>query len=405
MALLIEAAVSAYYAARIFTRTNGTIYVYYYDSGQTKMRVSTDGGSSFAAAIILTGASGIITTNDVVLRDCVEVSGKMHFVGYRASGTVEALVHTVLIDPANPGTGANWKQTDESTQGYTVVDSNTDPYSGSSTVGVDTTGNLHVGYDRGSGGSNQIWYNTRTGTTWGTPTQIEGGASYKGTSCVVVTTNDDVWIAFWTWKNSPQEVWIYRSTNGGSSWDAGTKVLQSNTSHAYGDHPVLMEEADNKLVVVGGFVDYFSWENPPTQYGNRVWNYWNGSSWTQGTTGSQTGMTLTNTTYMTNSRNCTRDGAKNVYYLIGKATTTYQVLKFAGTTWTEVTTFSSGTVARSAYGIFCQLRSPSAASVANIVYSKNNADVYFDTFTITAAAGGTSAIYAGLRDGAFFRGM
>ena len=278
--------------------------------------------------------AALATTEAVRNPNIVRIGTKLLVAGLRV-GPV-GIVSTVCIDPDAYATASNWKQTDETTQGSTTVSTATNR--GMVAIAKDSLDNVYVAactdFPVASTFKPRVWKRTASTKTWSAGSNADTVDTNR-IDIIVDSSTENLHLVTATSADFSR-VSYYKSTNprDETAWGAGLVVADDTAATT---NMCIQEEQDGKFVVTakgGGSAGF--------------WNYFNGTTWTQGTgvgSGSQMGFTGILDVLEGVEAKLVRDGAKNVYIVHGSgvvAQDAYLALKFAATTWTSHATFVVG---------------------------------------------------------------
>jgi len=278
--------------------------------------------------------TALATTEAVRNPNIVRIGTKLLVAGLRV-GPV-GIVSTICIDPDAYATASNWKRTDETTQGSTTVSTATNR--GMVAIAKDSLDNVYVAactdFPVASTFKPRVWKRTASTKTWSAGSNA-ASVDTNRIDIIVDSSTENLHLVTATSADFSR-VSYYKSTNvrDETAWDAATIVLDDSGT----TNMCIQEEADGKFVVTG-----------KASGSAGFWNYFNGTTWTQGTgagSGTQTGFAGILDTLEGVEAKLVRDGAKNVYIVHGSGAVAqdfYLALKFTGTTWATHATFVVGT--------------------------------------------------------------
>src|SRR3990167_7072223 len=272
-----------------------------------------------------------------------------------------------------------WKQNDESTDGGSQINSTISFTMWQDKIVRDSAGNLFTSGAKDSQGYIVFKRQAASPFTW-TGQTITGSMSSRGID-IAVDSSDFIHVIY----DTPTVVNYKKATSASDiSSLAGVSATQIMSIGAASYEVNIMEQTAGKMLAVATV------GASTTMY----WNYYNGTAWTQGMGGSTVGLggRTSNKIGAGEYGQLTRDGAGNMYFTFWKNSTAYQILKWDGAVWSNHTSFGMG--ASNAGGEpSLDMAIPTTAETAGIVYLNMSGtdSLYFDTFSVSAASGDTTA--------------
>lgn len=286
---------------------------------------------------------------------------------------------TICTNLADWSVAGGWFQNDEVTNGADQISATTSTVQHFGLV-RDSAGNLYTGSELDSTRAVKVFKRLASTKVWSEATADTSGSVVRGMG-ICVDSSDFIHVVH----DDSTIVEYVKSTNASdiTAWSAPVQVIGGNATTTTGTE--IIEEANGKFVVVC-FVAAST---------VMKWNYWNGSSWTQGTTGSTTGLggrTAAKSGAL-EPLTIAADGANNVYFIFLDTTAQYQMVKFNGTGWDDHVAFNPGAGDASSEPVPDQ-DIPSTATTAGVLYydlAGGAADnLVFDTFAVSAAPVGAA---------------
>lgn len=362
----------------VFQDSAGFFYVIWIEtSPSNRVSISSSRDSFATRKSLFDSAGSALVTGAGTLNAATSFTGAMKndklYLAVRDL-TNNRLLQTTCVDLPNWDLTASWKNSVEGANGFTVVKSGV----GGTQSGIDLDEDDNIYFISLATNVVDIVIHKylRSGDTWSDVTVADPSFSIRGSS-VIITADQFVNIAY-----GDIDIYYKRSTSPKdiTSLPAATQVTVCDVNSVFSMQVSMMEEADNKLVVMG-------YEGGGSFA--KKWNYFDGVSWTQGTgvsSGSVTGLPAANLFNLVDM--IARDGAKNVYITIVRSDGIYEVLRFNGTGWTSITTVNPG-AGDALANPGPEGRIPTAATTCGWVYGDadgtNPDTLVFDTFTVEAA--------------------
>ncbi|HLC51412.1 MAG TPA: hypothetical protein VJH90_03505 [archaeon] len=368
---------------KVLQDSTGEFWAIWYESNNRVWITRTDNGV-WQTKQLLAGPSGsgafTTFTNPADVAVCWNTTRtRLHVILY---STLTETRYTTLLNLANWNQSAAWVANDESTQGSSSI-SNRAP--GYFECEVDSANNIYVVlFDWDTTSARALKRQVDSPFTWTESSDLGFGTIVRGMA-LTVTSNNKIYVAS-THTSYSGSVAVVDSTNPSDITAFSSPLLVINRGGGASAYDAsIMERSNNTLVVFSDVVNY-----------GAFWNYYNGASWTQGTTGSNTGVSDagTNPTGVSQRRALLRDGLNETYVgYYNSSGSGYHIKLFNGTNWNSVKNIDVG-ASDSTRDVALEPRTPPAKSIAGILYvdlEGGGTDIlYFDNFTVNASGGGSA---------------